>query len=260
MSMPEPRDSTFPYHRIVDDLRSAISSGLLAPGERLNSEWALAQQYQTSRPTVRRAIAVLKAEGLVTTEQGRGAFVRTKPHVRLLVTGANFRKHRSAGLPGFDAQVIEQGQQPQQRLLDVVRVAGPGDVAARLDVPEGTPVIVRRRLFLIEGQPVALCDSYYPAAMAEGTALENRRRLRGGALAVIEDPAGPINRRVARSVDELTSRMPSPSETDQLQLSPGVPVVRVLRTIYDCEGVPLEVQDSIAAADRHAYRYEVDMR
>jgi GntR family transcriptional regulator len=34
-----------------------------------------AEQYHTSRPTVRRAIAVLKAEGLVVTEQGRGAYV-----------------------------------------------------------------------------------------------------------------------------------------------------------------------------------------
>ncbi|MBV9013968.1 MAG: winged helix-turn-helix transcriptional regulator [Pseudonocardiales bacterium] len=95
---------------MVDDLRSAILAGRLPPGERLSSEWELAQQYQTSRPTVRRAIAVLKAEGLVITEQGWGPyFVRPRPHVRLLVTGANYRRHRGVGLPGFDVQVIEQG-------------------------------------------------------------------------------------------------------------------------------------------------------
>ncbi len=130
----------------------------------------------------------------------------------------------------------------------------------RLGVEEGAPVIVRRRLFLVEQQPMALCDSYYLAAMAEGTALAGSRRIRGGALAVIEDPAGLIGRRVARSVDELTSRMPTRPEIDQLRLSPGVPVVRVLRTIYDTEGAPLEVQDSVVAADRHEFRYEVDMR
>jgi GntR family transcriptional regulator len=93
-----------------------------------------------------------------------------------------------------------------------------------------------------------------------GTAIAEATRIRGGALAVIEDPAGPIRRSVARSVDELTSRMPTRRESDQLQLSPGVPVVRVLRTIYDTEGAPLEVQDSVVAADRHEFRYEVDMR
>ncbi|MGH3906558.1 MAG: GntR family transcriptional regulator [Pseudonocardiaceae bacterium] len=156
--------------------------------------------------------------------------------------------------------MIEQGQQPRQRLLEVGRVDAPAEVAVRLEVEKGAPVIVRRRLFLVEDQPVALCDSYYLAAMAEATALAGSRRIRGGALAVIEDPAGPIGRRVARSVDELTSRMPTRPEIDQLQLSSGVPVVRVLRTIYDTEEAPLEVQDSVAAADRHEYRYEVDMR
>jgi len=40
----------------------------------------------------------------------------------------------------------------------------------------------------------------------------------------------------------------------------GVPVFRILRTFYDTEGRPLEVQDSVAAADRHNFRYEVGMR
>ncbi len=235
-------------------------AGRLAPGEQLSSEWELAQTYQTSRPTVRRAIAVLKAEGLVVTEQGRGAFVRPTPHVRLVLTGANYRRHRDAGLPGFNAQVVEQGQRPEQRLLEVVAAAAPAEVAVRLGVEETTAVIVRRRLFLVEDQPVALCDSYYPAALAHGTPLAEPRRIRGGALAVIEDPAGPIRRRVARSVDELTARMPTRAETTALRLSPGVPVVRVLRTIYDVDATPLEVQDSVTAADRHEFRYDVDMR
>ena len=258
--MPEPRGPSFPYHRIVDDLRSAILAGRLAPGERLSSEWELAEQYRTSRPTVRRAVAVLKAEGLVITEQGRGAFVRPKPHVRLLVTGANYRRHRNAGLAGFNAQVAEQGQRPEQRLLEVGPVEAPVEVAVRMEIEESAPVIVRRRLFLVDDQPVALCDSYYPADLAAGTAIAEAARIRGGALAVIEDPAGPIRRSVARSVDELTSRMPTRRESDQLQLAPGVPVVRVLRTIYDTDGAPLEVQDSVVAADRHEFRYEVDMR
>ncbi|MGB6161196.1 MAG: GntR family transcriptional regulator [Pseudonocardiaceae bacterium] len=169
--MPEPRDPAFPYHRIVNDLRSAILAGRLAPGDRLSSEWELVQQYQTSRPTVRRAVAVLKAEGLVITEQGRGAFVRPMPHVRLLVTGANYRRHRSAGVAGFNAQVTEQGQRPAQRLLEVSTIGAPPEVAMRLDVEENAPLVLRRRLFLVEDQPVALCDSYYPADLAEGTVI-----------------------------------------------------------------------------------------
>jgi GntR family transcriptional regulator len=39
-----------------------------------------------------------------------------------------------------------------------------------------------------------------------------------------------------------------------------VPSVRLLRTVYDSRDEPVEVQDTIAAADRHQLSYEVDLR
>ena len=249
----------FPYERIVDELRVEILAGHRAAGERLPSEHELAELYGTSRPTVRRAVARLKAEGLVVTSQGRGAFVRPKPHVRLLITGSNYRKHRALGLPGFNAQVLEQGQVPEQRLLEVAAVSAPAEVAIRLGIEDGSPVVVRRRLFLADGEPVALCDSYYPADLAEGTPIAKDRRIRGGVHALIEDPSGPIRRRIARSVDDLVSRMPTPQEAASLRLPQGVPVTRVLRILLDSDDRPVEVQETIAAADRHEFRYEVAM-
>ena len=67
-------------------------------------------------------------------EQGRGAFVRPDPHVRLLLTGASYRRHRGLGLPGFNAQALEQGQAPEQRLREVATVSAPPEIALRLDV------------------------------------------------------------------------------------------------------------------------------
>jgi len=196
----------------------------------------------------------------VVTEQGRGAFVRPRPHVRLLLTGASYRKHRDAGLTGFNAQVIEQGQRPEQRLLEVATLDAPPDIALRLELADGAPVVARRRLFIVDGEPVAFCDSYYPAELVEGTEIAEPKKIIGGAHRVIEDPDGPIRRRVVRSVDELVSRMPTADEAKGLRLSAGIPVVRVLRTIFDNEDRPLEVQCTLAAADRHEFRYEVRMR
>jgi GntR family transcriptional regulator len=252
--------SRFPYEDIVDDLRASIADGSLRAGERLPSENALAQQYETSRPTVRRALALLKADGLVTAEQGRGVFVREKPHVRLLLSGANFRRHRRAGVSGFNAQVAEQGAQAEQRLLEVAAVVAPADVAERLGVDEGVTVVVRRRLFMVNNEPVARCDSYYPADVADGTALAEPERIKGGAYGLIENPDGPIRRRLRRSIDDLECRMPTRAEADELELGPGVPVVRVLRTVFDTDKVAVEVQETIAAADKHQFRYEVAMR
>jgi len=255
-----PASDGFPYQRIVDDMRESILSGRLGPGEPIPSENELSEEYGTSRPTVRRALAVLKGDGLIASEQGRRAVVRPRPHVRLLISGSNYRRHRGAGLPGFNAQALEQGQRPLQVIREVGRISAPPEIAMRLDVDEGAEVIVRRRIFMLEGLPAALTDSYYPADVAAGTAIEQSARIRGGVHGLIEDPDGPIRRQVACSVDDITGRMPTPDEARDLNLPRGVPVFRVLRTVYDTEGRPLEVQDSVAAADRHEFRYEVDMR
>ena len=252
--------SRFPYHDIVDELRAAIVSGRLAAGAQLESENELAERFGTSRPTVRRAIALLKAQGLVTTEQGRGAFVRAKPHVKLLLSGENFRRHRREGVSGFNAQVEEQGQVAEQRLLEVGWFPAPEEVAARLGVDGDPQVAVRRRLFVVNDEPVALCDSYYPRDVAEGTAIPEPERIAGGVYGLIEDEGGPIRRTLQRSIDDVECRMPTQNELEALQLGPGVPVLRILRTAYDSEGRAVEVQDTVAAADKHQLRYEVQMR
>jgi GntR family transcriptional regulator len=250
----------FPSQRIADDLRESIHSGHLAPGDEMPSENELAAEYDTSRKTARSALAILRSEGLITTGQGRRAVVRPKGHVGITVTGSNYRKHRSLGIPGFNAQALEQGQRPRQDIREVTHVPAPPEVATRLDINEGADVVVRRLTFWLDDIPVALHESYFPALLVAGTAIERPRKIRGGAHTIIEDPAGPIRRHIARSVDEISGRMPTPDEVRQLRLPPGVPVFRILRTVYDSDGQPVEVQDSLAAGDRHGFCYEVDMR
>ena len=60
-------------------LESRIGRGELAPGTRLPTEAQLAEQFAVSRAVVREAIARLKANGLVESRQGAGAFVARRP-------------------------------------------------------------------------------------------------------------------------------------------------------------------------------------
>ena len=85
----------YPYRRIVSDLREQVLSGQRAPGDRMPSESELSATYHTSRPTVRRALAVLRGEGLIVTGQGSGTFVRARPGIQICVTGSNYRRHRA---------------------------------------------------------------------------------------------------------------------------------------------------------------------
>lgn len=61
--------------QLIDILRSDIGARKLQPGERLPTEQELVARFQVSRTVVREAIASLRAEGLVITRQGAGAFV-----------------------------------------------------------------------------------------------------------------------------------------------------------------------------------------
>src|SRR2546428_8168133 len=64
---------------LFEQLAEQIKSGRLAPGARLPTEQALTRAARVSRTVVREAVAALRAEGLVITRQGVGAFVSAEP-------------------------------------------------------------------------------------------------------------------------------------------------------------------------------------
>jgi len=64
---------------LFEQLAEQIKSGRLAPGERLPTEQELTRAARVSRTVVREAVAALRAEGLVITRQGVGAFVSAAP-------------------------------------------------------------------------------------------------------------------------------------------------------------------------------------
>ena len=69
------RDVDLAYMRVAGDIAARIASGELKPGARLRSERDLAEYYEVSYGTVRRAMEVLRERGLITTIHGRGTFV-----------------------------------------------------------------------------------------------------------------------------------------------------------------------------------------
>ena len=77
--MPTPKNAPL-YQQIYDEIKDAIEKGVYAPKERIPSELELAEQYDVSRITVRRAVEELCSDGYLVKQQGRGTFVST-PHI-----------------------------------------------------------------------------------------------------------------------------------------------------------------------------------
>lgn len=75
------------YRRILDDLRDAIDSGSLKPGDKLQTEAELGRLYQASRITVARAVNELMQQGLVSRRAGSGTHVLPKTETQGHVFG-----------------------------------------------------------------------------------------------------------------------------------------------------------------------------
>ena len=247
----------FPYLNIADELRSQITTGQLAEGAQLPSENQLAQRFQTTRTTVRKALALLRAEGHLVSEQGKGVFVRPRPDLHMVGTGERYVERRKTGVTNFNAEVAAGGHVAEQVILGVEKIAAPGDIAARLGLSEGVSTIRRRRRFEVDGHPMQLVDGYYAYALAKGSALARTPRIPGGAHAELEGPE--LRQRLVRFVEEIDLRMPSPDEVNALMIPPGVPIARVLRTAYNANGEPVEVLVSIVPGDRHRFVYQIEL-
>ena len=244
--------------QIAADLRTAILDGRYAPGDPLPSANRLASDYGITRATARRALELLHDEGLIDLRQGALPSVRSSPVVHVWGEGIDWRRHRDAGRPGFDATVAEHGMIPRQEILDVQEAApAPARIAARLRTGDDTLVMRYVRQFA-DDVPARLVRTWFPA-WARGTALSGRRRIRGGVGGWIENPDGPVARRLATSRVEIGGRMPSSEERELLGLDRSVPVLEVLRTFLDADGEPVYVQQEVADAPRHRYEFRVDL-
>lgn len=248
-----------PFKRVANELRAEILRGDLAPGDKLPSENQLAERFDVTRATIRKGIALLRSEGHVTSHQGKGAFVRERPHVSMRQTGSIYRARRSTGKSNFNAEAEAQGQRPKQIVREVVETPAPEAIAERFGIPPGAPVIARRLLFTVDDSPMQLADCYYEVAVARGTRLAEARLIKGGANAYIEDCDGPIGRKIVRFIEDLDIRMPYPHEIEALDIPDGVPIARVIRAAYDTAGDVVEVLDSIVPCDRHVFRYVIDV-
>ncbi|MEV1109393.1 GntR family transcriptional regulator [Micromonospora sp. NPDC049751] len=131
--MPTPHYGQPRYRVIADQLRQRIESGSISPGALLPTESALTVEFRASRGTIRHAIAVLREDGWVTTEHGRGNL---------------------AALPPADAEETAEVGAKQRELA-----AGP-ELARLFGVDAGEPIIEIEKITRRGSVVVAIVRTY----------------------------------------------------------------------------------------------------
>jgi len=140
------------YQQIADELRQNICYKIYTVGDRLPTEMQLAERFGVNRHTLRQAIGLLRQEGVVRVDRGRGTFV-----VSPVISYPISKRVR------YNDSLKAQGFHPNVKILQAIEIMATETIAETLQIKEASPVILLERLSLADDQPISLCSSYFPA-------------------------------------------------------------------------------------------------
>ncbi|MFF7715741.1 UTRA domain-containing protein [Streptomyces sp. NPDC007988] len=242
------------YVQIADEIIQQIRAGVLKPGDMVPSESELVERYGVAGGTIRKAMVEVRASGLVETRHGKGSIVKDRPPVRLRSSDRFRASHRRGGKAAYLAESEQAGAKPDVSLLYRGTLEAPAEIAERLDVEIGAQVLARRRLYFRNGTPVETATSYLPWDVAKDIPeLHADNPGPGGIYARLEDHGHVF----AEFVETLQARLATKAEASELALSPGAPVVHLLRNAVTEEGRVVEVCDTLMAADQFVFQYRI---
>ncbi|MQY02524.1 GntR family transcriptional regulator [Actinomadura macrotermitis] len=140
--------------QVADVLRRRVLDGDFADGA-LPAETALVAEFAATRNTVREALDLLRAEGLVERCPGVGTVVVSRKY-----------PHGLERLRGLAETLREHGE-----IVNEVRTSGliapPREISARLRLPAGEPVVYIERLRSLNGLPLSLDLTYLARDLGE---------------------------------------------------------------------------------------------
>jgi GntR family transcriptional regulator len=210
--------------------------------------------YNVSQGTARKAVAELRPTGLIDTLHGKGSFVKSQPPVRRKSSDRFRRSHRKAGKAAYLAESEQAGKTAGVTVLYIGPTGAPAEIAERLNLPTGTKVLARRRLYFSNGTPTEEATSYLPWDIAKDIPeLFEKNPGGGGIYARLEDNGHTLK----EFTETVRARLATKQETSALSLSPGAPVIHLIRSAESGSGRVVEVCDTIMAADQFVLDYRI---
>lgn len=210
------------YLRLKALIQSAVHDGRLRANDALPSEREIASMLDISRVTVRKALADLVDEGMLTHRRGSGTFV---------TNSATRVEQRLSRLTSFTEDMLARGLTPSVKWL-LKKVAPPTpEEEMVLGLSIGERVIRLRRLRLANEHPMALELTVVPARL-----LPNLEAI-DSSLYVALEAAGV---RPVRALQRLSAESLGPEDAHLLGVADGAPALYIERISYLQDGRPVE--------------------
>jgi GntR family transcriptional regulator len=239
----EPRPSFRPlYEQIKILLTQSLVAGEWKPGESIPSEIELAQRYQVSQGTVRKAIDELAAEHILVRRQGKGTFVAS--HNEPAYRYRFLRVLPDAGDQGY----------PESVLVDLRRVKASPGVARALGLRTGAAMHCIKRLLVFEGRPVVLDEMLLSASQFPGVTKERLEEHRVSMYAFYENVFGL---RMIRAEERLRAVAADAFAAKHLKVASGTPLLCVDRIAFTYGDKPVEWRRGLCLTEGFSYFNEL---
>ena len=235
-------DPTPLYLRVQERLKAAIDAGKLLPNEAIPGERDIAEAFQVSRVTVRKAIAGLVELGLLTQRQGSGTFVAAPPQKV---------EQPLSRLTSFSEDMRLRGLTPSVTWLDrTVSLPSPEE-AMRLSLSPSETVARFRRLRLANGVPMAIEQAIVPSRH-----VPDPMAVDGSLYEVLrENGAVPV-----RALQRLRAQNLTAADALLLGVAPGSAALAIDRMSYLENGNPVEFTRSFYRGDAYDFVAELNLR
>jgi GntR family transcriptional regulator len=226
------------YRQIKTLITQSLKEGQWRPGESIPSEMELAQKFQVSQGTVRKAIDELASEHILQRRQGKGTFVATHQESRV--------QFRFLRLRPNDGAPKEQ----ESEVLDCRRLRAPGDVARVLGLKAGDAALQVTRRLSFGGVPTVADEIWLPGLAFRGLTLERLRSYKGPLYAFFEAEFGT---RMIRCEERVSARAAPPEVAQILGVTAGTPLLAVERLSFTYSGQPCEFRRAWYLTSEHHY-------
>jgi len=243
--VPEIQEVLPKYLQIAGHIRDQIVRGDLRPGGEVPSERELAASWKVARPTAARALEVLRMQGLVTSVQGSGTFVReagAAPRAR-----ERYERARDLGTMYGITESVE--------FVACETAPAPAHVSEALQMESNASVIRRARLLRnADGRPIELSTSWFPGHLADiAPRLLEPERLIGGTGRYLAEATG---RGPEYGRDQVAARLATDEEARMLELTPPAAVLVYRLVVFAADDVPIQADDATYPPDQWAFRQE----
>lgn len=229
------------WRQIADRIRQEIAAGDHDATGMLPPEMTLSEKFGVNRHTVRSAIAALASEGIVEPLQGRGTMIVRKGRLSFRIS----KRTR------FTAGIGEQVKDMEALLLSHSIEQATEDLAARLKLDVGEPLIRMETLRKADHHPVSRSTTWFPAKRFSG--IEEAYRASGS---ITEAFAKLGLKDYVRDTTVISATHADAEDLSDLELSPGAIVLVTYALNTDIDGVPVQYAISRFSADTVEFTIE----